>query len=340
MLKSLMAEGNLPFITKHKHVIFYVQTNTAGRDTIEKSDITWKMKALGVHVQYVIISDDLISLITNDTAVYWMLGAAASLGIQYARKAGAAFHHSYPDFIYSDRFFSELFRLSQTHKSILTPGHRADESQFLPSLESYTSEVISVPAADLVALHMNHIHINAWSCVVNNRMANRWYPQKHILIWESDDTIYFNCPHASVMWLAYEVIKDIQPRYFMTLDSELDLICKEGDFYIPQRCDDLYSVEFSNQARAPVQDLWVKTDDYTKYMWSVITHRDLIKFFVRAMEVPINRAIRPLPANQMLSKEQIFVERGTLYNAIVANDLYDGVILGRPRWHVGKIFRM
>lgn len=340
-LKSLMAEGNLPTLVKMKHVIFHIQTDFSGRDAIEKSDIVWKIKSLGVHLQYVLIPDEIIKSIKDDTLTYWMLGAAASLGIQYARKAEAAYHHSYPDFVYSSRFFSELLRLSQYHKSILAPGHRADESQFLSSLAPYTTnDVISVPAPDLTALHMNHLHVNAWSCVVNNRPKNWHYPEKHVLIWESEDTLYFNCPHASILWLSYDVIRDIQPRYFMTLDSELDLICKENDFYIPQIQDDLYSVECSGQARSPVNDLWTKFEGYTKYFYSVITHRDSMKFFARGMACRINRKIRPLPKDHRLFNDQIAVEQTMLKNMLIANDLYDGIILGRPRWTDNRIFRM
>ncbi len=340
MLKSLMAEGNLPTLVKQKHVIIHIQTNEIGREEIEKSDIIWNIKAFGVQLHYVIVPDDLISMINDDTATYWLLGAAASLGVQYARKAEAAFHHSYPDFIYSDKFFSEILRLSKMHKSILAPGHRADESQFLPSLDPYTSDVISVPAADLVALHMNHIHINAWSCVVNNRPKNWHYPEKHVLIWESEDMVYFNCPHASIMWMDYDVIKNVQPRYFMTLDSELDFLCKGAEFYIPQENDELYSVECSGQARSRVADLWTKIQDYTTYFWSVITHRDSLKFFVRGMKCRINRNIRPLPQDHKLFNDQIAVERAFISNAVIANDLYEGVIIGRPRWSDGRIFRM
>jgi hypothetical protein len=339
--KSLMSEGNLSTLAKHKHVVFHIQTDEKSRDLIEKSDITWKMKALGIHVQYGIIPDDIIEGLNNDSAVYWMLGAVTSLGLQYAIKAKAAFHHSYPDMIYSDKFFEEILRLTKVHRNILAPGHRTDESMFLPEMAAYEKGgIIEIPASDLVAHHLNCLHINAWSCLVNNRPKNWFYPEKHVLIWEGNDLVYFNCPHANALWLSYETIKNLPQRYFMTIDSELDLICKGDDFYIPQECDSLYMCEFSNQGRSPVNDLWCKVEQYTTYMWSVITHRDSLKFFVRGMKMPINRKIRPLKADHKLYDDQIAVERAFLANACVANDLYEGVILGRPRWIDGKIFRI
>lgn len=340
-LKSLMADGNFPALVKSKHVVLYMQTSEATRDVIEYSDIALQMKAIGVHLQYKIIPDEIVNALINDTYVYWMLGAVASLGIQYARKSQAAFHHAYPDMIYSDKFFSELLRLSQNHRAILAPGHRADESQLLPSIASYGDDKrISIPAADLMAHHMNCMHINGWSCIVNKRPKNWHFPEKHTLIWESEDTIYFDCPHASVLWFSYEVIKDIEPRYFMTLDSELDLICKGQDFYIPQECDELYSAEFSGQSRSPVSDLWTKAEGYASYMWSVITHRDLLKFFIRGMRVPVNRKIRPLSSNHTLFNDRILIERNFLVNNIVAHDMYEGVTLGRPRYHEGRVFKV
>jgi hypothetical protein len=339
--KSLMAEENLPLLTKNKHVTFYIQTDEKSQNEIEKADITWKIKALGINIQYILMPDDLVALITNDNVTYWILGAATALGLEYAKKSEAAFHHSYPDMIYSDKFFSELLRLAQRNRCILAPGHRSDESLLLPKMAEYTKEdVISIPAADLVAHHMNCIHVNAWSCVVNNRPKNWFYPEKHVLIWEGHDLVYFNCPHGNALWFSYDVIKDMPTRFLMTIDSELDFICKGSDFYIPQENDSLYMCEFSNQARSPVNDLWCKFEKYAQYMYSVITHRDSFKFFARGMKMPINRKIRPLSMCNFLFDEQIAVERAVLNNIVVGSDMYEGVILSRPRWIDGMIFRM
>ena len=339
--KSLMAEGNLPFLAKSRRVIFYIQTDAATKHVIEKSGVTKKIKALGIDFDYAIIPDDIIGGTTSDIATYWLLGGATSLGIQYARKSLAAFHHSYPDMIYSEKFFAEIMRISHEHNSILAPGHRSDESMLLPHIKEYEkNEIISIPAEDLTAHWLNSIHVNGWSCMVNNRPKNWFYPHKHSLIWEGENLLYFNCPHANALWFSYSVIKDIPPRYFMTIDSELDLICKGGDFYIPQDTDDLYMAEFSNQSRSYVDDLWVKAEMYSTYMWGIITHRDSLKFFIRGMKMKINRNIRPLPENHRLFDAQIEVERAFLSNVIISNDMYEGIIIGRPRWTDGRIFKI
>jgi len=133
MFKSLLPEGNLPALCKEKQAIFHIQTDEKTKAEFEASSIIAKIKALGAHFEYCIIPDSLISQIDVST-VYWLVGAAATLGIEYARTCNAAFHHCYPDIIYSNRFFSELFRLSRSHSSILAPAHRGDEAVILPRI--------------------------------------------------------------------------------------------------------------------------------------------------------------------------------------------------------------
>lgn len=335
-LRSMMA--SLPALLKEKTVILHIQTTHAARQAIEAADITLRMKGMGIFFHYVIIPANLIDELSSDIFNYWMLGSGATLALHYAKKAGAAFHHSYPDFIYSDKFFSELLRLSKGHNNILAPGMRADESILLPKMENYAqSDVIAIPAPDLLAHHLNSIHISAYHYIVNNRYRNFTYPQSHVLIWEGEETAQFNCPHMNAYWLANQSIKDLSDRFFMTLDSELDLICTGFDYYIPQENDDLYTAEISEQGRSAFNHNFLEGFFFGQFIWGAITHRDLFKFFACGMKTKINRAIRPWHP-KIMPDAQIEIEKRFVFNNCVAVDPHKGLPFRRKRSHEGHIY--
>lgn len=337
MLKSLMTEGNLPALCQAKQVIFHIQADDTAFGMLETAPITAKIKALGVHFEYVIIPDSLMKQI-DQSSVYWLIGAAATIGIEYARKCNAAFHHCYPDIIYSNKFFSELLRLAEISPSILAPAHRTDESVMLPSIKSYESdECISIPSEDLVALGLNAIHMCHWPSIVNNRPSMWIYPQTHSLIWETHPFVHFNCPHLNAWWLSKEVINKVPQRFYISLDSELDFLCEDENYYIPQENDELYMVEFSNQGKQKVEDTYFDASNYGNYFWKLSTNRDNFKFFIRGMKLKINRYIRPVPQN-IMDETGCMNEKVFLINNIQSKDPGVGTTLTRPRTHLNRIY--
>lgn len=336
-LKSLMTEGNLPTLCKEKQVLFHVQTNEAGKSLFEASPIVSRIKDLGAHFEYCIIPDSLIEQI-DATSTYWLVGAGATLGIEYARACDAAFHHSYPDIIYSDKFFSELLRLEKIHSSILAPAYRGDESTILPFIKSYENdECISVPSSDLVAIGLNSIHMANWPGIMNNRPAMWSYPSTHNLIWESHEFVHFNCPHLNAFWLSKNVVAKFPKRFYISLDSELDFLCESEDYYIPQEMDNLYLIEFSNQGGQKVDDLFFDAVGYANYFWKLSTNRDNLKFFTRGMKLRINRTIRPATENTM-QESNLMQEKCFLFNNIQSKDPGVGTTLTRPRTHLNRIY--
>lgn len=332
--KTLMARGNLPSLAVEKKIILFIQADEAARKTIEAAPITLQMRAIGAHLDFAMIPDEITP--KDQEMTYWMLGAGATLALEYAKAFKATFHHSYPDIIYSDNFFSELFRLSKEHKAILAPGMRSDESLMIPELQAYVKEhSISIPSDTLMALHMNCLHIVAWPYLVNNRSSAWVYPNSHVMLWESEDHIYFNSPHLNILWLDYSIIKNLPVRFYMTLDSELDLIIKGDDFYIPRKEDKLYMHELSSPERAAIDDNYAHAVDVALTIWARLKHRDVLKFFIRGMAVAINREIRPIPEN-VITYEQAKAERKFLYNSFVSLDPY--AKLPGERWHKGRVF--
>lgn len=341
MLKTLMTPENLPLLCKEKQVIFNIQTDTATKDILEAADIVDRIKALGAHFDYAVIPEPLMKTI-DSASVYWLVGAAATLGIEYARANNAAFHHSYPDIVYSNRYFSELLRLSKLAPCVVAPAHRTDESILLPSLKPYETsesgkECISVPSTDLVALDLNALHMGHFPGLVNNRPGMWAYPQSHNIMWETHQFLHFNCPHLNALWLSPEAVAKVPQRFYISLDSELDFLCEGENYYIPQENDDLYLTEFSNQGKAKVEDLYSDAQNFANYLWKLITNRDNFKFFVRGMKLRINRNIRPIMPNVM-EESGCMNEKVYLINTIQSKDPGVGTTLSRPRTHVNRIY--
>lgn len=314
-----MASGNLPAL-KNKTLTIYIQTDSKHHRIIEESEITKKMKIIGVCFDYVIIPDDVIKDAGKDP--YWLLGATASLGFQYTKKAEAAFHMSYPDMVYSNKYFSELLRLAESHKAILAPGMRSDESLIEKALAPYISDnIYNVPCADLVAIHLNCLHKCSWPLLVNNRPRDWTFPNFHVMLWEGEDYLRIDSPHTDPIWFDKSIIAKLEPRYFMTIDSEMDLIIKGDDYYIPNVNDEIYRAEISNQNRDKLNDSYATIEECALTMWQSIAKRDCFKFFVRGMKLTINREIRPKPDNAFPT-EAIKGLRNTLINVILSQDVY------------------
>lgn len=195
---------------------------------------------------------------------------------------------------------------------------------------------LSIPSPDLLAHHMNCLHLAAWSYLVNNRQYAWSYPQNHVLIWESPNSITINSPHLNALWLDFSVIKDLPARFYWTLDSEMDLICKGEDFYIPQECDDLYQAELSPPDRQAIADTYVEAITCARQLWAALTHRDTLKFFLRGMQTKLNPEIRK--CGKPLSTNLIASETNYLFNTILSCDPYAGGDLLVSRTHEGRFY--
>ncbi len=338
LLKCFMAEGNMDVLSEWKQVIFHIQTTKASRDILNTSLVVEKMKRLGVHFEYAILPDELVKNIDNNS-VYWMVGTGSTLGLLYAKRNNAAFHLAFPDIVYSNNYFAEIKRLSEDHEAILANGPRADESLLRPMLCNYEdSDRISIPSGDLVGLAVNCIHMSQHLLQVNNRPQMWLYPQTHFLMWESPVAMHYNCPHLDPIWLSAEITANVKERFYMSMDSEMDLICKGNDFYIPQINDKMFKVEISEQSKHGVADKYVDATNFAVHMWAAITHRDTLKFFSRGMVTALNRDVRPA-SPRVISEPQIGAEMAYLMNELMARDPYKGVKLARERSHEGMIYR-
>jgi hypothetical protein len=336
LIQSWLADGGIEYLSSRMCVIINIQTTLSSHAMIAQSTVMRKLAEMGINFVYTLIPDALTDSLSKDT-IYWLVGAAATLGINCAKVNGAAYHHACPDAVYSAGYFRELLRLAETHNNIFQIAMRTDECPMLESLQAYRADgVISIPTPDLVALSLNNLHITETPSLLNNRPSVEAVPVTHKLYWEGQDTIHLQSPHVNVAWLAGSSIRELPRRFYHSIDSELDLIARGTDFYIPRAEDDLYVAELSHQSNYPNNDGFLHIRDYGDLFWKVISVRDLLKFFSPGMVVKVNRALRPGVAT--FSERQIAYEKEQLRYTILSVDPYKGKKMARERLHDQQLY--
>lgn len=336
LFKSWFADGNMAYLASQKLVILNFHTTMDWIEAISSSEYGKKLQDLGVRFATTIIPKELTEGINRDT-IYWLVGASATLGINYAKVNGAAYHHSCPDAIYSSNYFKELLRLSGEHENILQIAMRTDECSMMKALMDYETEsALSIPSEDLVAHSLNSLHITETLSLMNNRPALEAIPVGHKLYWESDNTLHMQSPHVNAAWLSFNSIKELPQRFYHSIDSELDLICRGANFYIPKAEDHLYIAELSHQSAYPTNDGYLHVREYGDLFWKVISIRDLLKFFYPGMTIAINRNLRPNAP--VMSEKQIVQEKEQLRYCILMADPFKGKKMARERLHDQQMY--
>lgn len=331
LVASWLAEGNIGLLAAKMHTTISIHSTWEDHEIITASPQVKQLRELGVNFAYIFIPDDIINGCNKDT-IYWLVGASASLGIEYARVNEAAFHHACPDAVYSAGYFAELLRLADKHHNILQMAIRTDESAMREALKPYEDgNVLSIPSPDLTSLSLNCIHSCELAGLMNNRPMLEAIPLGHKIYWESENEVRMQAPHLNAAWLSPESLKSLKPRFYHSIDSELDLIARGTDFYVPKAEDKFYIAELSNQSSFAGEDRFLHIGEYGKLFWSVISVRDLFKFFYPGMTVALNRSLRPDAA--VMPERQIAQEIEQLRYLILSADPYKGKKTARERLH-------
>lgn len=280
----------------------------------------------GVEYLTTYIPDELVQNMQGENK-WRLLGTAGSIALAHAKALGASFHQAFPDMIYSGKYWSEIIRLSEKHESILMPAHRCDESvisKYLPLYETEESG-LDISSSDLCAVGLNAQHVCDWSNMLNNRPNPVAIPVSHRLHWETADNLLLYTPHLNASYLGAATVAKISDRFYHTLDSELDMVCRE--WYIPQD-DDIYAVEVSNQSVHAHDDRYMMNSEYPKVLWQVIGMKDSFKFFRKGMSVKLNRNLRP-KGEKVFSLERARMEMEQIHHLCEAMNPYAQMVLRR-----------
>jgi hypothetical protein len=293
-LPSLLSEGNLGILCKERQPILYVHTNQECINIIEAAEVVQRIKAMGVILQYRLVREDLIKHFFEDpTYTYWYLGLMQSLDLYYAQSLSADYHLLLPDTVYSDQHFAGILRaVSRGHKAITRLIISTRMEGICPLLDTYWHDgVITIPAADLAALSVLHIHSASEAWNVTNKNIAIESSNSHVVLWEGKDKLYIYSPHQTILYLDNELIQKLPQRYFMTLDSELEkIIPTDIQIYCPKAEDAICLIEATSETQRPTKLVRNTISGFCRGFWFA-TQNSLAywRIFNEAVIDPLNR---------------------------------------------------
>jgi hypothetical protein len=321
-LPSLMAKGNLGALCKERQPILFIHTDLASKQILEQAEIVNRIKALGVKVHYRMLDIPLIVLIEKDSNFrYWHLGMVQSLDLYLAKALNADFHLLLPDVIYSDHHFSGILRaVSHGHKAISRLGLSTCMEEICPAIDRYRQDgVIEIPAGDLAALSVKHIHSASWSWIATNKNLATELPTPYMIAWEGKDTLHMLSPHQTILYLDRELLRNLPKRFYITLDSELDKIIPANcPIYCPRPEDAMYLVEVTSVKQRPTEPKRNSIEEFCRTFWyGAQASMSYWRFFDQGIIDPINRGM--LPDRDYMSDELINNSKKKLKNALLEN---------------------
>jgi hypothetical protein len=315
-LPSFMSEGNLDALLNEREVILLFHTNEEGRKIISDAPIIQEIQRRGAQIRFLMLHQPLLSRVGElGNNKYWHLGMVQSLHLYYAQALDADFHIMLPDKIYASRYFTNLLRLSKTSDVVLQGSFRTRSDQMLPALLPYRQgDVLTISAADLAALSLNHLHPCSVPLFMNYRLPGDHWPAFHALLWEGKDELHLISPHQDMVFLSRKVIAGLPQRFYFTLDSEIDKIIPEDcSVACPKAEDGLVLIEFSpcEMYTAPGQ---VNVRNLALIFWQRVESMKHLRFFEQDIVFPINPSLRA-PASVM-SRDAIEREKKFIRSAV------------------------
>ena len=216
-LSSMFAEGNLPALAKRADVTLIISTRNSEIPTIRER---FDLSSIGVKLVVKGIPDKLIEQTVGDLK-YWLLGAAQSSHLAYAAKNDAAFCMLFPDVVYSQGYLSNIYEIINAGASaVLLSGFGATERLEQDLAPYYEGRVCRISGDDLINLAAKNIHPFFLSLFTD--AAGGSLPQNPGLFVNCGDLIEYHSGHYNVAIIRASALKGLTPRYFFTLDSEIE----------------------------------------------------------------------------------------------------------------------
>ncbi len=315
-LPSLLADGNLNALCKEREVVILFHTDEKGKEIIANAPIIKEIAQRGVHLRFMMLNQPLLAKVGElDNNKYWHLGMVQSLHLHYAKALNADFHIMLPDKIYARDYFDNLLRMGSKADVVLQWSFRTNAETILPDLMAYRQgNALSVPAPDLAALMLNHLHAENLPLSMNHRPHGDRWPAFHGLLWEGEDELHAICPHQDMVYLGRQISAKLTPRFYFTLDSEIEKIIPEDCSIIcPKAEDGLVLIEFSPSAIQKVYD-FVPIHTYAQSFWSRVESKKHLRFFGQDIVFPIDKKMRH--RHGFIPQETIAREKAFIRDAV------------------------
>jgi hypothetical protein len=280
-MASLAAEGNIPALKARGGVTLLIHTAARDVSMIKRLE---SLRRLGIKVRIWTLPDELLRLAEGELK-YWLLGGIQSLHLFYAARLGANFLPVFPDGFYSARYFASLLELvDDGADAVFLSAFRASREGMAGDLKQFARRgAYAVPADKLIELALRHVDSYVLNCLIDP--ASETLPRHRLLSTFCGDYIEMRSPHYNAALIRNSVLA--QPRYLMTLDSEIDKVLpSDSSIHFRTVEDDYFATELVNDSSDP----WplVGYDDYASFF---IEHAN--SAHLRFERSPYRIAVRP-----------------------------------------------
>lgn len=263
-LPSLMSNGNLPKLAKHKQIIFNIHTNQHGYERLLNSNFPFLWYA---------------KTDSNNENKYEQIGRHQNADLRAAKMNGADYHCLMPDFVYSENCFSGMLKaIERGHKAIA----RLNISACLEAISPELSPNMSAKELATLSLKYTHPGVRNW------RATEKDYPNTHVLAWEGKDELRMCSPHCHPVYIANEAIK------LSDSDKPLDCILDEvidGEVYLTRPEDEMVIIELSPEYSRRIDDGRVDLKEFARIVkTNTKGSSKQIDIFKQETVDPINRS--------------------------------------------------
>jgi hypothetical protein len=221
---------------------------------------------------------------------YWLLGVTQQLLIQMAGKWGMGFHSLFPDHLYAEAYFENMWRIAaiEPNGGIAQTGISADIHTCLPDLEAFrqADSSLVIPDRELGDLGFRHLHKQMRGNIMGKADLATSMPNSHYMFWVGKDKLHVNCCHMNAVWIPPSKTAKSPIKLYNAIDTMLPMFMPER-VYIPDDQDGLGFLEISDNLKNESHPR-VDFATYAACAWNQVhLSDDWNPFFEASCEIPI-----------------------------------------------------
>jgi hypothetical protein len=183
---------------------------------------------------------------------YWLLGVTQQLLIQMAGKWGMGFHSLFPDHLYAEAYFENMWRIAamEPNGGIAQTGISADIHTCLPDLEAFrqADSSLVIPDRELGDIGFRHLHKQMRGNIMGKADLATSMPNSHYMFWVGKDKLHVNCCHMNAVWIPPSKTATSPIKLYNAIDTMLPMFMPER-VYIPDGEDGLGFLEVSDNMK-------------------------------------------------------------------------------------------
>ncbi|MBW5802267.1 hypothetical protein FIV31_00180 [Coxiella endosymbiont of Ornithodoros amblus] len=310
LIPSLLAEGNLPSISKKYKTIVLVHCDIDTKNNLSLSPIIKYVKNYA-NIEFIILPRSLIKAYKSNfkyfpflyskkiTGIvsnikYILLGALQTQALEIAVKNKSYISFMMPDFVLSDRFLTNTFFLIEGKKVAIISTSRTDYQKIAQQLEKFFKGKeriqLTVPASVLTMLQVTNLHPAAKKIIVSENNTN--FSSRAQLLFETPNGFVLRAYHYHPILLDchhynYKFQKDYYPIDNSILNQLLSInIPFDQQIASCNNESDIHCLELSDEHIDEHISTKQKKLNYNEFLYEIC---DMISKNPSTYDTPLNR---------------------------------------------------